>query len=101
MAVAREQKPIERDWSLDAASALCLVVTVFLICYVLYSDSILPFSINAVWECLNRYVNCSYQFQLVTVGLLPVYVAMMIFGAACVGLLAGYAFRALVRRLRR
>jgi len=96
---AREQKRTIRE-RIDTTRAICLVLAVLAICYLLYSDALFPCSISTVWETISRFVRVPH-FQLVTVGLLPVYVALMVFGAAFFGAFAGgYIIRALYRWLR-
>jgi len=103
VAIARESSKCQPDrwWSLDAIRGVCLVVSVFFTSYVLYADTRLPFSIRAIWEFIGRCFDCPHNFRIAIVGILPVYVALMVFGGGCLGLLTGYVFHLLVRRFRR
>lgn len=72
--------------SLNVISFICLVSTVCFICYVLREDDVLPLSICSVWSHANHLVG---HFHVLAVGFLPVYVALMIFGTAMVGVYFG------------
>ena len=102
MAVARESR-YQNDpwWSLDAVRGVCLILSVFLTSYLLYADTSLPFSIRSIWELIEQCFDCPHRFHVAIVGLLPVYVALMVFGGACLGLMVGYTVHRLIRRVRR
>lgn len=87
---------------IGATRAVCLVLAVLVSCYLLYTDAMLPCSINTVWERVNHFVRIPhFHFQVVTVGLLPVYVALMVFGAAFLGAFAGECVIQALSRWRR
>jgi len=83
----------------DFLRLLGLGVTVGIIVWLLYSDSVLPscsISIHSVWDILRCQVGSIHSSELLMVGLLPVYVALMVFGGAFLG---GYVIRLLFRCL--
>jgi len=56
-----------------------LIIAVFCICLLL-KDNIMPLSINSVWHYFISH--WGKHFHIVAVGLLPIYVALMVFGTA-------------------
>ncbi len=73
------------------------VLAVVLMGFLLWSDEWLPFSIGAVWRAVAHGMKTPHS-HLLSVGLLPVYVALMLFGAAFVGDFAADIVRSLLRR---
>lgn len=58
----------------------------YIICRVLLLEDILPFSIGSVHLCMNHW---NTHWHILAVGLLPIYVGLVFFGAALSGLLLG------------
>lgn len=81
-----------RGWRVFRYSDILCFIVVLLICFLLYRSDALPISIDVVWNFLLKSLNGS---KLLTVGLLSVYVALMIFGAAGFGVLVA----SMVKRL--
>ena len=71
---------------LNLGEALCLMAAVYLICYLLRQDNIAPISIDSAWAYINHWAK---HFHVIAVGLLPVYVALMVFGTAVFGIFLG------------
>ncbi|MEO8963724.1 MAG: hypothetical protein ABI370_03545 [Gammaproteobacteria bacterium] len=87
------KRKINTRHTLNLGEAVCLVAAVYFICYVLRQDDILPISINSAWCCISHFTK---HFHVLAVGLLPVYVALMVFGTAIFGIYLGSALQRLV-----
>ncbi|MDX1900471.1 MAG: hypothetical protein SFW66_00530 [Gammaproteobacteria bacterium] len=72
-----------RSWRVFRYSDIICFIVVLLICFLLYRSDAVPISIDVVWDFILKCLNGS---KLLTVGLMPVYVALMIFGAAALGI---------------
>ena len=72
--------------SVGLGGIICLIISSYLMYYLLLQDDILPFSIESVTAAINRWVRHTH---IVVFGLLPVYVAFMIFGTAILGIYFG------------
>lgn len=72
--------------SLNVGGALSLGFAVFVISYTLLRENILPTSIDSIMAHLNHSV---HHWHVLVVGLLPVYVALCIFGTAMVTIYLG------------
>lgn len=70
----------------NVAGVLLLGLAVFLISYTLLNANILPTSINSIMAHLNHSVR---HWHVLVVGLLPVYVALLIFGTTMTVLYLG------------
>jgi uncharacterized membrane protein YbhN (UPF0104 family) len=79
---------INRRSSLNLGGILCLVAAVYLICTILIRDAIAPISISSMLSSFNHWAK---HWHVLAVGLLPIYVALMIFGTAIVGIYFGSA----------
>lgn len=77
---------MKKRHSLSIGSAIFLVVIVYFICRLLLLEDILPFSIDSVQASMNHWVK---HWHIVAVGLLPVYVALVFFGATLCGIFFG------------
>lgn len=70
---------------------LFLIAAVCLMCYMLLKgNSFLPCSINSVLSSMNH---CARHWHIIVVGLLPVYVALMLFGTAISSIYLGSALQ--------
>lgn len=86
---------MKKRHSINFGGIICLIALVYFICRVLLQDDILPFSIFSVQTSMNRWVK---HWHIVTVGLLPVYVALVFFGAALCGVFFGSAAQRWISR---
>lgn len=75
--------------SVNLGGILCLVAAVLLISNILIWDAIAPISISSMSSSFNHH--CARHWHVLAVGLLPIYVALMIFGTAIVGIYFGSA----------
>lgn len=89
---------MQKKTSLHIIELSCLIVAVFVVCYFLRQDDILPISINSVWLSISH---CTRHFHLLAVALLPVYVSLMIFGTAVFAMYFGSILKRLYAQLRR
>jgi hypothetical protein len=80
------KKKINTKSSLNLGGVLCLIGAVYLICYILICDVVTPISISAMLSSFNRWAR---HYHVLAVGLLPIYVALMIFGTAMLGVCFG------------
>ncbi len=72
---------------MNLVGIICLVVIVYVTVRVLLQDDILP-SICSVQTSMNHWIK---HWHIVAVGLLPIYVALVFFGAVLCGLFFGSA----------
>ncbi len=82
----------------EIISAVFLLAAMGLVCLLLFRDNNMPISITTVWNMLIR---ITQHFQLIAVVLLPVYIALMVFGAAVGGLMLGGLLKKGLRYYRR
>jgi len=76
------KKNLKNRQTLNVYSMLCLVAAVYFVCFLLLQDDFLPFSIGSVLAKLNGF---SKHWHVLSVALLPVYVALVVFGATITG----------------
>ena len=79
---------MRKKHSVNFGGIVCLIVIVYVTCMILLQDDILPFSIYSVQSSMNQWVK---RWHIVAVGLLPIYVALVFFGAALCGICFGSA----------
>lgn len=80
---------INKKSTFNLGGMLFLIISVYLICYILISDDVAPFfSIGSVSTSFSHWAQ---HWHVLAVGLLPIYVALMIFGAALLGICFGSA----------
>lgn len=72
--------------SLNMGAILCLILAVCFICTVLIQDELAPASISAMLSALGHWAR---HWHVLAIGLLPVYIALMVFGTAVVGIYLG------------
>jgi hypothetical protein len=72
--------------NLNVGGIACLMAGVYCMCYILLNDNALPGSIAAVEGSLSHWVR---HWHVVVVGLMPIYVACALFGAAICSLTVG------------
>jgi hypothetical protein len=63
-----------------------LFTAIGIICYILRRNTPLPVSIDSAW---NYFSHLAKHFHVIAAALLPVYVALMIFGTAALGMYVG------------
>ena len=73
---------------LNLGVILCLAILTAILAYILVEDDILPFAIPTVMEAINHRVG---HWHVLVVGLMPVYVALMIFGTGMLSIYLGSA----------
>lgn len=81
--------------SLRLASASALVAVFCVVYYVLFSDNFMHISVGSI------IANChqlSLKKHLVVLGLIPIYIALMIFGAAVLGMYIGTMLQSFLDR---
>jgi len=88
---------MKRKFLLHSIELICLIVAVFFVCYFLFQDDNLPISINSVWFSINH--TCMRQFHILAVGLLPIYVALMVFGTAIFSKYCGSRLQRVISQL--
>ena len=81
---------MRKKYSLHWLELICLIAAVFLTSYFLFQDDVLPISISSVWSSINHWAR---HFHVLAVALLPVYVALMVFGMATIGVFLGSALQ--------
>ena len=76
---------IER-WRMNCGSMICLGTVAYAIYYVLIKDNLLPLSITSILSWTNH---LTQHWQVLAIGLLPIYLALVIFGTAVLGIYLG------------
>jgi hypothetical protein len=84
--------------TLNVGGIVCLLAAVYCIYYLLVLDDILPFSISSVLTWSSQYAK---EWHILTVGLMPIYLALMIFGTSMFSLYFGSALQRWLSRLGR
>ncbi len=79
---------MKKNRSINVISIICLIAIVYVTFRILLQDDILPFSIWHVQTSMNHWIK---QWHIVAVGLLPIYVALVFFGAVLCGIFFGSA----------
>lgn len=80
----------------NIGGVICLFATIWLMYQLLLCDDIFPLSITAVQLSINHW---AHHWHVLAVGLLPVYVALVFFGAAVCGLIFGSVLHNWLRML--
>jgi len=86
---------MNRRSSLNLGGVLFLIAAVYLICTILICDAIAPISISSMLSSFNHWAR---HWHVLAVGLLPIYVALMIFGTAIMGVYFGSAVHRFIAR---
>lgn len=92
------KRTINNRCTLSIFEGLCLVVVLYFISYMLLQDDIFPTSIDSTW---TYFTHLARHFHILAVGLLPVYVALMIFGTAATGVYLGSAIQQWFAKVKR
>lgn len=77
---------MKKQKTFNAGGLICLSLMTWVMYQLLLRDDIFPLSISAVQMSINHWAS---HWHVLAVGLLPVYVAFVFFGAAICGLLFG------------
>jgi hypothetical protein len=77
---------INRRSPFNLGGVFFLIGSVYLICHILICDDFLPISISSMSMYFNHWAK---HWHFLAVGLLPIYVALMIFGTAILGVYLG------------
>lgn len=85
--------------SLNVIEAICLIAAIYFVCSMLSGD-LMPISINSVWSTLSL-SHWARHCHVLAVGLLPVYVALMIFGTAIISVYLGSAIQRWLKQVTR
>ena len=83
--------------SLNVGGLICLIILIYFIYKILLEDEILPFSIDAVYQSISLWLK---HWQILAVGLLPIYVALVFFGTAIFGFFFGSAIQHWLSRFK-
>lgn len=77
---------IKKRSPFNIGGIIFLIIAVYLICTILICDDCMPISISSMSSYFNHWVK---HWHFLAVGLLPIYVSLMIFGAALFGICLG------------
>lgn len=75
-----------KNYQFNLGSLACLIATGFAIYYLLVKDQLLPSSISFI-SALTSHM--TQHWHILVVGLVPVYLALIIFGAAILSIFLG------------
>lgn len=81
---------------LNFGGAICLIAVSYFIYYLLVLDKDLPFSIGSILASVHHWGS---EWRILIVGLLPIYVAFVLFGMAVLGMYLGSTFQQWVTRI--
>lgn len=83
-------KNMNTQKNLNIGAIICLIAGSYLCYYLLLVDKGLPFSISSVFSTVNHW---SHPLRVLAIGLLPVYIAVMLFGMGLIGIYLGSALQ--------
>jgi len=86
--VVLNKRIIHKRHTLNICEAACLLIAIGIICYVLWQSELSPASIDSAWNCFSHWTR---HFHVIAAALLPVYVALMVFGTAAISVYLGSA----------
>jgi branched-subunit amino acid ABC-type transport system permease component len=72
--------------SLNFGTIIALAAVGIMVYYLLLRDSNMPFSINAMVHTFDHWIR---HWHVLVVGIVPIYIALMIFGAGIIGMYLG------------
>ena len=87
---------INQKSTFNLGGVFFLVMSVYFICYILISDEVI--SALSICSVSTSFSHWAKHWHVLAVGLLPVYVALMIFGAALFGVCLGSALHHWIAR---
>ncbi|MDA8561575.1 hypothetical protein N9L02_00500 [Gammaproteobacteria bacterium] len=76
--------------SINFGAIVCVIALVYLSFKVLVHGAFLPFSIFSVQSAINNWIK---HWHIIAIGLLPVYISVVFFGAAFFGIIFGSALQ--------
>jgi hypothetical protein len=80
-----------RRKSMNLGGIICLIAAVYILYDLLLCDNpILPFSIHRVAQGIAHW---THSWHILVIGLLPIYIALMIYGTAIAGINLGSALQ--------
>lgn len=77
---------MNKRFTLNLGAIICLMALGYILYYLLLLDNPLPFSIGAVLSSINHIIK---HWHVLAVGLLPIYIALMIFGTGIISIYLG------------
>ncbi len=80
----------------NVGGSIFLFILVYFIYRILLEDDILPFSITSVQSTMNHWVK---HWHFLVVGLIPVYIALLFFGAVILGIFFGDKIERLISKI--
>lgn len=83
--------------SLNIGGIAFLIIAFYAICYMLKEGVFLPISIDSMWASIQHWFK---HFHVIAVGMLPICVALVVFGAATFGSYIGTVLQRLITRPR-
>lgn len=86
--VVLNKRVIHKRHALTICEAVCLLTAICAICYMLRQNELSPVSIDSAWNCFSHWAR---HFHVIAAALLPIYVALMVFGTAAIGAYLGSA----------
>lgn len=85
--------------TINGGGILCLITTAYALYYLLLNDKLLPISISSITTFTSH---CTTHWHILAAGLIPVYLALIIFGTAILSLHFGSALqRWLIQALKK
>ncbi len=84
--------------SQNLSGLICLLAAFYCMYYLLVLDKALPFSISSVLSHASHFAK---EWHLLAVGLVPIYLALMIFGSSMLSLSIGSALQRWLSRLHK
>ncbi len=89
------KRTITKRHTLNFCEAVCLFAAMYVVYSLLRQHTVLPMSIDSVWY---RFSHWATHFHVIAVALLPIYVAVMVFGTASIGIYLGRMLQRWIKR---
>lgn len=84
------KKQIKKEFFFNLGSILCVMTAIYFIYYLLLKDDWLSLSIASMLSWTNH---LTLHWHLLAIGMLPIYLAFIIFGTAIIGIYLGSAIQ--------
>lgn len=81
---------MQKNKTFNIGGVIFLIAVIYITSYILLRDNKIPFSIHSVLSSINH---CCRHWHVLSVGLLPIYVGLMVFGSGMVGVYLGSLFQ--------
>lgn len=81
---------MKKKHTINTGSVVCLIILVYAIYIILLQGDMLPCSILSVQASMNHWIK---DWHVVAAGLLPIYIALVFFGATLCGIFFGSAIQ--------